>query len=68
MKRELLKILACPICKSYPLKLKVTKKVGSEIVEGILTCPKCNRWYPIHNEIPELLPDELREDICTDAK
>ncbi len=32
-----------------------------EIVEGMLTCPECGRWYPIIDEIPELLPDDLRE-------
>lgn len=32
-----------------------------EILNGILICSKCNRWYPILDEIPQLLPDELRE-------
>ena len=63
MKPELLDILACPICKSYPLTLEIKKEDNDEIVEGILTCPKCKRWYPIKNEIPELLPDELRDDL-----
>ncbi len=27
---------------------------------GVLLCPKCNRWYPIFNAIPQLLPDEQR--------
>ncbi|MCD6504368.1 Trm112 family protein, partial [Candidatus Bathyarchaeota archaeon] len=27
---------------------------------GLIVCPKCLRWYPIRDEIPELLPDELR--------
>ncbi|RLG97657.1 hypothetical protein DRO28_03845 [Candidatus Bathyarchaeota archaeon] len=30
------------------------------MVEGLIVCPKCLRWYPIRDEIPELLPDELR--------
>jgi len=24
-------------------------------------CEDCGRWYPIEEEIPRLLPDELRE-------
>ena len=31
------------------------------IVEGILYCKKCLRFYPIIDEIPIMLPDELRE-------
>lgn len=31
-----------------------------EVSEGILYCPECGRWYPIIEEIPILLPDELR--------
>ncbi len=33
-----------------------------EIAEGVIICPKCLRWYPIRDEIPEMLPDELREE------
>ncbi|MDW8033762.1 MAG: Trm112 family protein [Nitrososphaerota archaeon] len=32
-----------------------------EILNGILVCNKCDRWYPIVDEIPQLLPDELRD-------
>lgn len=60
MKRRLMDILACPIDKYYPLELHVFKE-EDEIVEGIIICPKCLRWYPIRDEIPEMLPDELRE-------
>ncbi len=31
------------------------------IIEGILYCKKCSRFYPIIDEIPILLPDDLRE-------
>jgi uncharacterized protein YbaR (Trm112 family) len=31
------------------------------IVDGILYCNKCVRFYPIIDEIPIMLPDELRE-------
>ena len=54
-------ILACPIDKYYPLELHVFEE-KEEIVEGVIICPKCLRWYPIRDEIPEMLPDELREE------
>lgn len=54
-------LLACPIDKYYPLELYVFKE-REEIVEGLIVCPKCLRWYPIRDEIPELLPDELRDE------
>jgi uncharacterized protein YbaR (Trm112 family) len=37
----------------------------SDLGEGLLFCPECNRWYPIGSaveSIPELMPDELREE------
>jgi uncharacterized protein YbaR (Trm112 family) len=61
MKKRLMEILACPICKHHPLELKIFVE-GEEIEEGILTCPECNRWYPIIETIPHMLPDELREE------
>jgi uncharacterized protein YbaR (Trm112 family) len=54
-------ILACPIDKYYPLELHVFEE-KDEIVEGLIVCPKCQRWYPIREEIPEMLPDELRNE------
>ncbi len=60
MKRRLLDILACPICKHYPLGLEIFKE-GEEIEEGMLTCENCGRWYPIMETIPHMLPDELRD-------
>lgn len=52
-------ILACPIDKHHPLELYAFEE-REEIIEGIIICPKCLRWYPIRDEIPEMLPDELR--------
>lgn len=88
-------LLACPICKTFPLLLYVFKTseikvsrnavktceeycgfeskfikeinnlkcnvcLSKEIIEGILICQNCNRWYPIIDEIPHMLPDDLR--------
>jgi len=46
--------------KHYPLDLYVFEE-KEEIVEGMLVCQECGRWYPIMDEIPQLLPDDLRE-------
>ncbi|HYF98709.1 MAG TPA: hypothetical protein VD815_01315, partial [Candidatus Saccharimonadales bacterium] len=31
------------------------------VIEGILLCKTCTRFYPIMQEIPIILPDELRD-------
>jgi uncharacterized protein YbaR (Trm112 family) len=62
LKRWLMDILACPIDKHHPLELHVFEE-KEEIVEGLLVCSKCNRYYPIIEEIPHMLPDELREKV-----
>ena len=60
MKRQLMEILACPICKHSPLDLYVFEE-KEDIDEGLITCSACNRWYPIIEEIPHMLPDKLRD-------
>jgi len=63
----MLDILACPIDKYYPLELieidTVEDKTINENVinEGVLFCSQCSRFYPIIEEIPVMLPDELRD-------
>lgn len=32
-----------------------------EIEDGLLICARCRRWYPIVGQLPELLPDHLRD-------
>lgn len=61
MKRSLLDILACPIDKHYPLDLIELNSKDDEVVEGVLLCSECNRFYPIIDEIPVMLPDDLRK-------
>ncbi len=57
MKKDLVDILACPVCKGE-LNLSVTKEDGEEIVEGTLTCQACDESYPIQDTIPNLLPPD----------
>jgi len=59
MKRSLMDILACPVCKGK-LKLSVEEENEHEIVSGSLFCSKCNVRYPILDTIPNLLPPDQR--------
>ncbi|MDW0147857.1 MAG: Trm112 family protein [Nitrososphaeraceae archaeon] len=67
MRRSMLDILACPIDKYYPLELIEIDTAEDKIInenvikEGILFCSQCSRFYPIIEEIPVMLPDELRD-------
>ena len=60
VQRRLLDILACPIDKHFPLRLIELKAEGDKVVSGAILCDKCGRFYPIIDEIPVMLPDELR--------
>ncbi|MBY8989476.1 MAG: hypothetical protein KGD58_01875 [Candidatus Lokiarchaeota archaeon] len=37
-------------------------KLETEIESGILFCNKCKRWFPIIDTIPQMLPDEFRNE------
>lgn len=32
----------------------------NEIIQALLICPSCKRWFPVTEGIPSLMPDELR--------
>jgi SAM-dependent methyltransferase len=38
-----------------------TRTFEVEVEEGLLICGQCARWYPIVGQLPELLPDHLRD-------
>ena len=59
MKKELMDILACPVCKGG-LELTVEERNEQEIVSGSLYCRTCDEHYPIVDTIPNLLPPEQR--------
>ena len=61
MNKTMMDILACPIDKSHPLELFEINVKGDLVEEGALHCTKCSRFYPIIEEIPIMLPDELRD-------
>uniref|UniRef100_A0A7J3QFX5 Trm112 family protein n=1 Tax=Ignisphaera aggregans TaxID=334771 RepID=A0A7J3QFX5_9CREN len=35
--------------------------IKNEVKNGIIYCSNCNRWYPIIDEIPRILPDNYRK-------
>jgi uncharacterized protein len=59
MKREMMDLLVCPVCKGK-LELKTEKSDASEIVAGALYCVRCKVNYPISDTIPNLLPPESK--------
>lgn len=61
MNKSMLDILACPIDKNHPLELFEIKQKENVVLQGALFCTKCSRFYPIIDEIPIMLPDELRD-------
>jgi uncharacterized protein YbaR (Trm112 family) len=60
MKRGLMSILACPVCKGE-LALNVTEENETEIVSGSLYCARCDISYLISETIPNLLPPENKK-------
>ena len=59
MKKRLMDILACPVCKGE-LELKIEAEDGEEVITGSLFCGKCDETYPIEDAIPNLLPPQMR--------
>ncbi len=52
MKEKLLDLLACPTCGGDILLVHDSKREESEIIEGELSCKKCERDYPITRGVP----------------
>ncbi|NQT71442.1 MAG: methytransferase partner Trm112 [Chloroflexi bacterium] len=59
MKKDLMDILACPMCKGE-LELTIEEEDEKEVVTGSLSCAKCSEIYQIKDAIPNLLPPDLR--------
>jgi len=55
VRRSLLDILCCPVCKG-DLELRVDEETDDDIIEGSLRCAACGVSYPIREGIPNLLP------------
>jgi len=60
MKKELVDILACPVCKGE-LELSVEEEKEQEVITGSLYCSRCNVRYPVVDTIPNLLPPDQHD-------
>lgn len=61
MHPDLIRKLCCPFDKK-DLSLKIfSTDTRHNIVEGLLSCDHCNRYYPIIHGVPVMSPDEYRE-------
>ncbi|WP_018126856.1 Trm112 family protein [Balneola vulgaris] len=60
MQKQLLKKLCCPIDKS-DLEVQIFTEQEDEILEALMTCPECNRFFPVIYGLPILIPDEYRD-------
>lgn len=63
MTKDLVEKLCCPIDK-HDLDIDIINEgENAEILEGLLSCPECNRYFPVIYGIPILIPDEYRDEF-----
>ncbi len=61
---DTLKLLACPVCApKVPLLVEseLARALDGELLDGVLTCPTCARWFRVENGIADVVRDGLRE-------
>lgn len=63
MQKDLMEILACPVCKGG-LELQIEAEDAAEVISGALHCAACPETYPIEDTIPNLLPPDLRRELA----
>ena len=62
MTKQLFKKLCCPIDK-HDLEINIfTETEEGEIIEALMSCPECHRYFPVIYGIPILIPDEYRDE------
>lgn len=64
MRKNLMDILCCPICKS-DLHITAIKENEFDIIDGNLSCNKCNRKFIIKDEIPHMLATDDKIEFTT---
>ncbi len=64
MHRSLTPMFACPTCKKCDANLALHEFSDGQdghVRDGALVCQSCRAWFPIDNELLELVPAELQD-------
>lgn len=61
MRQSTIDKLCCPFDKADLQLQVISKDLEENILEGILSCNQCKRYYPIVKGVPIMSPDEYRE-------
>ena len=61
MKLTTINKLCCPFDKADLSLQVIAQDLEQNILEGLLICTTCERYYPIVKGIPIMSPDEYRE-------
>jgi SAM-dependent methyltransferase len=67
MKRSLVPLLACPVCRA-DLELQATEWDGDECMSGDLVCSSCHNSWDIVRGIPRFVTTELGADQAATAE
>jgi ubiquinone/menaquinone biosynthesis C-methylase UbiE/uncharacterized protein YbaR (Trm112 family) len=67
MRKPLLDLIFCPICKAQQFDLSIEQENQVEIRQGIVTCQKCQRAYSVQDGILDLLVDPSQEILNEQA-
>ncbi len=69
MKEKLLDLLACPVCGGDLVLVHVGTREEKEIIEGLLSCKKCDREYKILRGVPRFADlSKIEEDKAETAE
>ena len=69
MKEKLLDLLACPVCGGDLLLVHTSEREEREIIEGLLSCRKCDREYKIVRGVPRFADlSKIEEDKAETAE
>ena len=65
MKQKLIDFLICPTCRKS-VDVKIRKKRGSEIIDGLIKCRQCNDVFKITKGIPRFVVDDTKDFVKTE--